>query len=284
MATTEVDPVRKSTPKKSTDSEASEVSNGVDIKKLLEAGAHFGHKTSRWHPNMARFIHSKRDGNHIIDLTKTVARLEEALSFLEQTAGEGKQVLFVGTKRQAHDMTRAAAEATGMPYVVERWLGGMLTNRATIGGRIKHLKDLEEKMENGQLAAKYSKLEVQRYQEEIDAMNHTYGGIKDMAPKVGAVYVTDMIHEANAVREAKKLNVPVVAIVDTNADPGLVTYPIPCNDDAIKALKLITDYVQAAVEAGKGKHAKKADKPDAEEAGTEEKPKKAEKNDQKGDK
>ncbi len=236
-------------------------STEVDIKKLMEAGAHFGHKTSRWHPNMAQFIHSKREGNHIIDLTKTVECLEEALSFLEQTASEGKQIVFVGTKRQAHDITKAAAEATKMPYVVERWLGGMLTNRTTIGGRIKHLKDLEEKMENGQLAAKYSKLEVQRFQEEIDAMNHIYGGIKDMTAKLGAVYVTDMIHEANAVREAKKLGVPVVAIVDTNADPAKATYPIPCNDDAIKALKLITDYVQAAIETGQAKHAKKADKP-----------------------
>ncbi len=237
-------------------------STEVDIKKLLEAGAHFGHKSSRWHPNMAPFIHSKRDGSHIIDLTKTVEHLEEALDFLEQVANEGKQVLFVGTKRQAHDITKAAAEATNMPYVVERWLGGMMTNRTTIGGRIKHLKDLEEKMENGQLAAKYSKLEVQRYQEEIDAMNHIYGGIKDMAVKVGAVYITDIVHEANAVREAKKLGVPVVAIVDTNGDPTTVTYPIPCNDDAIKALKLVTDYVQAAIESGKAKHAKKADKPD----------------------
>lgn len=258
--------------------------NEVDIKQLLESGAHFGHKTSRWHPKMAEFIHSKRDGNHIIDLTKTVKRLEEALSFLEQVASEGKQVLFVGTKRQAHDTIKAAAEATGMPYVVERWLGGMLTNRATIGGRIKHLKDLEEKMENGQLAAKYSKLEVQRFQEEIDDMNHTYGGIKDLAPKIGAVYVTDMLHEANAVREAIKLGVPVVALVDTNADPSLITYPIPCNDDAMKAIKLVTDHVQAAIEAGKGKHAKKADKPDAERAPGVEKSKKEEKSDEKGDK
>src|SRR4051794_16417381 len=169
----------------------------VDIKKLLEAGAHFGHKTSRWHPKMAPFIHSKRDGTHIIDLTKTVAQLELALSFIEQTASEGKQILVVGTKRQAHDIVKELAIATNMPYVVERWLGGMLTNRNTIGGRIKHLKDLEEKMENGALAAKYGKLEVQRFQEEIDAMNHLYGGIKDIAAKPGAVFVTDVLHDIN---------------------------------------------------------------------------------------
>lgn len=232
----------------------------VDIKKLLEAGAHFGHKTSRWHPNMASFIHSKRDGTHIIDLTKTVGQLESALSFIEKIASEGKQVLFVGTKRQAHDIVKEAAVATNMPYVVERWLGGMLTNRNTIGGRIKHLKDLEARMENGQLAAKYNKLEVQRFQEEIEAMNHIYGGIKDMAAKVGALYVVDMGQEANAVREARRLGVPAVAIVDTNANPNLVDYPIPANDDAIKTIKLVTDYIQAAIEAGKAKHAKKADK------------------------
>lgn len=231
----------------------------VDIKKLLEAGAHFGHKTSRWHPKMAPFIHSKRDGTHIIDLTKTVQQLESALSFIEQMASEGKQVLMVGTKRQAHDIVKETAVATNMPFVVERWLGGMLTNRNTIGGRIKHLKDLEEKMENGALAAKYSKLEVQRFQEEIDAMNHIYGGIKDLAAKPGAVFVTDVLHDINAVREARKLGVKVVAIVDTNADPTLIDYPIPANDDAIKTIKLIAEYVQAAIESGKASHQKKVD-------------------------
>jgi small subunit ribosomal protein S2 len=231
----------------------------VDIKKLLEAGAHFGHKTSRWHPKMAQYIHSKRGGSHIIDLTKTVANLETALHFLENTAAEGKQVLFVGTKRQAHDIVKKAAEATDMPFVVERWLGGMLTNRNTIGGRVKYLKDLETKMESGQLAAKYSKLEVQRYQEEIDEMNFLYGGIKNLAARPGAVFVTDVVHDANAIREARKLHIPIVALVDTNADPSLVDYPIPSNDDAIKTIQLITDYVQAAVEAGKAKYAKKAE-------------------------
>lgn len=232
----------------------------VDIKKLLEAGAHFGHKTSRWHPKMAPFIHSKRGGTHIIDLTQTVSGLEDALAFLEKTVSEGKQVLLVGTKKQAHDAIKELAEATHQPYVVERWLGGMLTNRNTIGGRIKYLKDLEAKMETGQLASKYNKLEVQRFQEEIDEMNHLYGGIKNMAARPGAVFVTDVLHEANAVREATKLGVPVVALVDTNADPSLVTYPIPCNDDAIKTINLVVDYVRQAIEAGKTKHAKAADK------------------------
>ena len=152
----------------------------VDVKELFEAGAHFGHKTSRWHPKMAPYIFGVRNGSHIIDLNKTAEALNEALVFIEETVAQGKQVLLVGTKRQAHDPIKELAEKTGMPYVVERWLGGMLTNSNTIGGRVKHLKDLEEKMESGQLASKYGKLEVQRFQEEIDDMNHSYGGIKNL--------------------------------------------------------------------------------------------------------
>lgn len=238
----------------------------VDIKKLLEAGAHFGHRTSRWHPKMAPYIHSKRGGNHIIDLTKTVEELEIALSFVEKTAAEGKQVLFVGTKKQAQEIVKKAAQATNMPFVTERWLGGMLTNRNTIGARIKHLKDLEAKMEGGQLAGKYSKLEIQRFQEEIDEMNFLYGGIKELSAKPGLVFVVDVINEANAIREAKRLGLPIVAIVDSNADPSDIDYPIPANDDAIKTIQLIVDYIQSAVEAGKEKHSKKADKADVKSA------------------
>lgn len=233
----------------------------VDIKKLLESGAHFGHKTSRWHPKMAPYIHSKRGGNHIIDLTKTVAGLEEALAFIEKTASEGRQVLIVGTKRQAKDVVKQVAVATGMPYVCERWLGGMLTNQTTMAGRIKHLKDLESKMESGQLEAKYNKLEVQRYQEEIDHMNHQYGGIKDMSTRPGAVFVFDILHDVNAIREANKLGISTAALVDTNTDPTDITYPIPCNDDAIKTMQLIGEYLQKAIEAGKAK-AKSANKDD----------------------
>ena len=225
----------------------------VDIKKLLEAGAHFGHKTSRWHPKMAQYIHSKRNGSHIIDLTTTVEGIENALNYLEQTASTGKQVLFVGTKRQSKEIVQKAAEDTDMPYVVERWVGGMLTNTNTMGQRIKHLKDLEARMDSGALDAKYNKLEVQRYQEEIDAMNHMYGGIKHMNQRIGAIYVVDVNEDINAIREARKLHVPIIAIVDTNADPSLIDYPIPANDDAIKTIQLITDYVVQAVEAGKSK-------------------------------
>lgn len=231
----------------------------VDIKKLLESGAHFGHKTSRWHPKMAPYIHSKRGGSHIIDLTATVEKLENALDFLEKTASEGKQILLVGTKRQAKEIIKKAADETGMPYVSERWIGGMLTNSGTMNNRIKHLKDLEQKMDSGALEAKYNKLEVQRYQEEIDSMNFLYGGIKFMANKPGAIFIADVLNDANAVREAKKLGIPIVAIVDTNADPSAITYAIPANDDAIKSIQLITDYAAQAVKDGKAK-VKKSDK------------------------
>jgi small subunit ribosomal protein S2 len=236
----------------------------VDIKKLLEAGAHFGHKTERWHPKMAPYIHSKRNGTHIIDLTKTVSGLEDALAFITKTAADGKQVLLVGTKRQAQDLVKATAEATGMPFVTERWLGGMLTNWNTIGGRVKHLQDLENRMANGELANKYNKLEVQRFQEEIDQMNVIYGGIKELSRKPGAVFVVDIVHDVNAVREATRLGVPVVAIVDTNADPSQVKYPIPANDDAIKTIQLILDYVQSAIETGKNSSKKTQDKTEEE--------------------
>ncbi|HSW36910.1 MAG TPA: 30S ribosomal protein S2 [Candidatus Saccharimonadales bacterium] len=239
----------------------------VDIKKLLEAGAHFGHKSSRWHPKMAPYIHSKRDGTHIIDLTKTVIGLENALEFLSQTAAAGKQILLVGTKRQAQDIVRKLAEETGQPFVTERWLGGMLTNWNTIGGRVKHLKDLEARMANGELASKYNKLEVQRYQEEIDQMNVLYGGIKEMNSRPGAVFIFDIVHEANAVREATKMKIPIAAVVDTNADPSQVNYPIPANDDAIKTIQLVADYIKQAITQGKAKQTKVQPDKDEKEAG-----------------
>lgn len=252
MATATADTDNKAS-KISADSQANRASNGVDIKQLLESGAHFGHKTSRWHPKMAPYIHSKRGGAHIIDLTKTVEALDEALAFLTKIVAEGKQVLLVSTKRQAKDIITQLAKETNMPYVSQRWIGGMLTNQKTIGGRVKYLKDLETKLESGQLAAKYNKLEVQRYQEEMARMNILYGGIKDMAARVGAVFIVDILNESNAVKEARKLGIKTVAIVDTNTDPSLIDYPIPANDDAIKTIQLIADYVKQAILAGKAK-------------------------------
>ena len=227
----------------------------VDIKQLLEAGVHFGHKTSRWHPKMAPYIHSKRQDSHIIDLTKTVEGLDAALPFITKVAASGKQVLFVGTKKQAKDIVKAAADKVDQPYVTERWIGGMLTNSATVSQQIKKLKNLEKRMESGDLEKRYNKLEVQRFQEEIDSLNEKYGGIKNLNGKPGAVIVVDIISDANAVREAKTLGVPVVGIVDTNANPEPIDYVVPGNDDAIKGLSLMLEYFVQAVAEGKSKEA-----------------------------
>ena len=222
----------------------------VDIKQLLEAGVHFGHKTSRWHPKMAPYIHSKRQDSHIIDLTKTVEGLDKALPFLTSVAASGKQVLFVGTKKQAKDAVKAVAEKVNQPYVTERWIGGMLTNVATVNQQIKKLKDLEKRMESGELEKRYSKLEVQRFSEEIEELNIKYGGIKNLNGRPGAVVVVDVIVDENAVREANVLGVPVIGVVDTNADPTAITYPVPGNDDAVKGTQLLLDYFGQAVAEG----------------------------------
>ena len=229
----------------------------VDMKALFEAGVHFGHKTSRWHPKMAPYIHSKRQDSHIIDLAKTVEALDKALPFITKTVASGKKVLFVGTKKQAKDIVKAAAESAGQPFVVNRWIGGMLTNVNTTNAQIKKLRDLERRMDNGDLEKRYNKLEVQRYQEEIDSLNFKYGGIKELSGKPGALIVLDMLVDKNAIAEAENLGIPVVAIADTNADPSKVEYPIPGNDDAIKGLQLLLDYFVAAVNEGKTKKEEK---------------------------
>lgn len=228
----------------------------ADIKELLAAGAHFGHKTSRWHPKMAPYIHSKRQGAHIINLEKTVEALDEALPKMTELAGKGKKVLFVGTKKQLKDTVKEVAESIDMPYVTVRWVGGMLTNVETVNKQIRKLKDLERRMASGELEKRYSKLEVQRYQEEIDVLNERYGGIKNMTEQPVAIIVTDMIQDKNAVKEANTLHIPVFAICDTNVDPSEVDYPIPANDDAIKGVKLILDYFAQAIKEGKAKVAK----------------------------
>lgn len=228
----------------------------VDIKELLAAGAHFGHKTSRWHPKMAPYIHSKRNGAHIINLEKTVESLDNALPELTKLAAKGEKILFVGTKKQLKDLVKESAESVDMPYVTVRWVGGMLTNVDTINKQIQKLKSLEKRMATGELEKRYNKLEVQRFQEEIDMLNERYGGIKDMNKQPVAVIVTDMIQDKNAIKEAKTLNIPVFAIADTNTDPTIVDYPIPANDDAIKSVQTILNYFVAAIKDGKAKIAK----------------------------
>ena len=227
------------------------MSQKIDMKALLESGAHYGHKTSRWHPKMAPYIHSRKNGAHIINLEKTVEALEEALPKITEIAKSGKKVLFVGTKKQMKDATKAAAEAAEMPYVTVRWVGGTLTNVETVNRQIKKLKDLERRMESGELENRYSKLEVQRFQEEIDALNERYGGIKDMTEQPAAIIITDACEDKNAVKEAKTLNIPVFAITDTNVDPTEIDYVIPANDDSVKATTLILDYFVNAIKEGK---------------------------------
>ena len=223
----------------------------VDMKELLEAGAHFGHKTSRWHPKMAPYIHSKRQDGHIINLEKTVEGFEVALPKVTEIVKGGKKVLFVGTKKQMKDIVREAAEAVEMPYVTVRWIGGTLTNVETVNRQIKKLKDLERRMASGELENRYSKLEVQRFQEEIDLLNERYGGIKDMTEQPAAIIVVDASEDKNAIKEADGLHIPVFALTDTNVDPTNIDYVIPMNDDSIKATKLALSYFVEAIKEGK---------------------------------
>lgn len=222
----------------------------VDMEALLEAGAHFGHKTSRWHPKMAPYIHSKRGEAHIINLEKTVDALENALPKVTEIVKSGKKILFVGTKKQHKDIVKSAAESVEMPYVTVRWVGGALTNVETVNRQIRKLKDLERRMKSGELENRYSKLEVQRFQEEIDLLNERYGGIKEMTEQPAALIITDAIEDKNAIKEARTLRIPVFAVTDTNVDPTGIDYVIPANDDSIKATKLILDYFTEAVKEG----------------------------------
>ena len=225
--------------------------SNVDMKALLEAGAHFGHKTSRWHPKMAAYIHSRKNGAHIINLEKTVEGLEKALPKVEEIVKSGKKIMFVGTKKQMKDLVKEAAESVEMPYVTERWVGGTLTNCETVNRQIKKVKDLERRMESGELENRYSKLEVQRFQEEIDMLNERYGGIKDMTEQPAALIGVDANENKNAVKEANVLHIPVFAVTDTNVDPTTIDYVIPGNDDAIRAVKLIAGKMADAVLEGK---------------------------------
>jgi small subunit ribosomal protein S2 len=221
----------------------------VSLKELLEAGAHFGHQTRRWNPKMSEYIYGARGGVHIIDLTKTGVLLKEATDFARETASRGGKVLLVGTKRQAAPVVKEEAEAAGMPYVTERWLGGMLTNFRTIRLQVQRLKKLEAGLESGDFASKYNKKEVLDFTNEVASLNRIFGGIKHLDGAPGAVFVVDVPKESIAVAEARKLGLPVIAIADTNANPDLIDYPIPANDDAIKTVRIITRTIaQAAAE------------------------------------
>lgn len=222
----------------------------VAMKQLLEAGVHFGHQTRRWDPKMAEYIFQARNGIHIIDLQKTSKKIDEAYDFIKSQAEEGKKVLFIGTKKQAQECIKEAAEKCGMYYVDQRWLGGMLTNFNTIKTRIKRLKDLEAMQEDGTFNV-LPKKEVILLKKEMDKLETNLGGIKDMEEMPGVIFLVDPKKEYNAISEAKKLNIPLVGIVDTNCNPEVLDYPIPGNDDAIRAVKLITDVMANAVIEGR---------------------------------
>ncbi len=222
----------------------------ISMKQLLEAGVHFGHQTRRWNPKMAQYIFTERNGIYIIDLQKTVKKLEEAYFFVRDTAAAGESILFVGTKKQAQDAIREEAERAGMFYVNARWLGGMLTNFTTMRTRIARLTQLKKMQEDGTFDL-LPKKEVIKLQLEIAKLEKYLGGVKDMKKLPGAMFVVDPRKEKNAIAEARKLKIPVVAIVDTNCDPDEVDYVIPGNDDAIRAIKLISATMANAVLEGK---------------------------------
>ena len=222
----------------------------VAMKQLLEAGVHFGHQTRRWDPRMAEYIFQARNGIHIIDLQKTSKKLDEAYEFMKEQAEEGKTVLFVGTKKQAQECMKEAAEKSGMFYVNQRWLGGTLTNFSTIRDRINKLEELERMSEDGTFEV-LPKREVVLLKKEMEKLTKNLGGIKNMTDIPGVMFVVDPKKEHNAVVEAHKLGIPVVGLVDTNCNPDDVDYVIPGNDDAIRAVKLIADSMANAIIEGK---------------------------------
>ncbi|HDL89305.1 MAG TPA: 30S ribosomal protein S2, partial [Thermodesulforhabdus norvegica] len=222
----------------------------VTMKELLESGVHFGHQTRRWNPKMKPFIFGSRNGIYIIDLQKTVRMFQEAYNFVVEATSKGETVLFVGTKPQAQDIIREEAERCGMYYVNHRWLGGMLTNFKTIKQRVDRLKELDAMFEDGSIS-KFPKKEALRLARQREKLERNLGGIKEMGHLPGVLYVVDTPKEKIAVAEANRLGIPVVAIVDTNSDPDVIDYPIPGNDDAIRAIRLITSRIADACIEGK---------------------------------
>ncbi len=222
----------------------------VTMKELLEAGVHFGHQTRRWNPKMAPYIFTERNGIYIVDLQQTVRKMEEAYNFIRDLAAEGKEILFVGTKKQAQEAIEYEAQRCGMHYVNQRWLGGMLTNFKTISQRIEALHRLNQMEEDGSFDV-LPKKEVIKLRLERDKLERNLGGIKNMKKLPAAVYIVDPRKERIAVAEARKLGIPIIAIVDTNCDPDEVDYVIPGNDDAIRAIKLITSKIADAILEGR---------------------------------
>ena len=246
------------------------MANIISMKQLLEAGVHFGHQTRRWNPKMAPFIFMDRNGIHIIDLQQTVTRLNDAYKFVEQLAARGETILFVGTKKQAQEAVAEEAKRCGMYYVNQRWLGGMLTNFQTIQSRIRYLRDLEARRDRGDFE-RLPKKEVQKLQDDMARLERILGGIKDMRRLPGAIFIIDTRKERTAVLEARRLEIPIIALADTNCDPDEMDYPIPANDDAIRAVRLLSSKIADAVIEGRRElEAQQKDKEPAEaEAPTE---------------
>ncbi len=222
---------------------------GIGVKDLLDAGLHFGHQTKRWNPKMKRYIFDKRNGIHIIDLTQTLTRLDEAMTFVEELATSGKSVLFVGTKKQAQSVVKEAADDAGQHYVVHRWLGGTLTNNTTIRRSVRRMRELEAIEKEDQFGS-FPKKEAAGMRRELEKLRRNLSGVADMSEMPGAMIVIDINREAIAVNEAKRLNIPVVAIVDTNCDPDPIDYIIPGNDDAIRAIKLVSEALGMRIRKG----------------------------------
>lgn len=222
----------------------------LPMKSLLEAGVHFGHRTRRWNPRMKPFIFTERNGIHIIDLQQTLGKLEEAYNFARDTVAQGGQILFVGTKRQAQETVQAEALRCGMPYVTQRWLGGTLTNFRTIRARIDYMLKLEERQRNGELD-KLPKKEALMLTRELAKLQQRLGGLKEMRRLPKALFIVDTKHEELAIAEATTLQIPIIAMCDTNSDPEPIAYPIPSNDDAIRAIKLLCGKIADAVIEGK---------------------------------
>lgn len=225
----------------------------VTMKELLEAGVHFGHQTRRWNPKMRPYIYHERNGIYIIDLHQTLRLIEEAYEFIRQTSAKGKNVLFVCTKRQGAESVEAAAERCGMPYVSKRWLGGMLTNFGTIKQRVRHLNELDRQEAAGEWDV-LTKKEALMLSRERDKLQHSLGGIRNMQDTPGAILLIDLNREQIAAREARKLGIPIVALVDTNCDPTGIDYIIPANDDAIRAIRLLTGKMADGVLDGQAEY------------------------------
>ncbi len=223
----------------------------LSLEELLKAGVHFGHKVSKWHPKMAPYIYGNKNGVHIINLERTVVELEKALNYLKKLALEGKVILFIGTKEQAQEILKQAAKDCGMPYMTAHWVGGLFTNFSIIVQRVKRLKKLEDDKERGKLK-KYTKKEQLEFEGEMAKLKVSFDGVRDLNKTPDAIFVVDIKREKTAVREAKRKQIPIVAMVDTNVNPEVVDYPIPANDDGLKSLEMIIGLVAEAIKEGRG--------------------------------